>query len=160
MSSQVSERSYYTHCVAGAETTCCPVFAVETVLQVNLCLPNQVIGSHQIPVVDGHGEGGIHRERRFNIKRPGRLNFEVNINRVMKENNKIEVLMYWLSKQRVELLRDVVLFVLDLGVPELDGDIWVGLPVDVCRMQFCCLSHKKATHLFKWPIRKRLNVLV
>lgn len=84
----------YTRCVAAAETTGRPVLAVVTVLQVNLCLPNQVIGSHQIPVVDGHGEGGIHWERRFDIKRPGSLKFEVNINRVMKENIKITVLMY------------------------------------------------------------------
>lgn len=47
-----------------------PVFAVETVLQVEFGLSDQVISSHQIPVIDWDGERGIHGERGLNVKAP------------------------------------------------------------------------------------------
>lgn len=48
---------------------------------------------------------------------------------------------YWifffnsLAKHRVELLRDVILFVFDLWLAQLDDNVRIGLPIDVGRMK-------------------------
>lgn len=58
----------FLHGVVSCDATRGSVFAVETVLQVEFGLSNQVIGSHQIPVINGDGERGIHRERGLHVK--------------------------------------------------------------------------------------------
>lgn len=54
--------------VVTRDATCGSVFAIETVLKVQFGFSNQIIGSHQVPVVDWHSEGRIHRKRRLDVK--------------------------------------------------------------------------------------------
>lgn len=61
---------WFLHGIVSGDPTCGPVFAVETVLQIEFGLSNQVISSHQIPVIDWDGECWIHRERGLNVKAP------------------------------------------------------------------------------------------
>lgn len=44
------------------------MFAVETVLKVEFGFSNQIIGSHQVPVINWHGECGIHWECGLHVK--------------------------------------------------------------------------------------------
>lgn len=45
-----------------------------------------------------------------------------------------------LPKNWVELLGDVVLLVTDVGLAQLDGDVGIGLAIDVCGVQICGLG--------------------
>lgn len=58
------------HGVAARDSTCGPVLAVEAVLEVQFGFSDQVVGAHQVPVVNGHGERGIHRERGLHVEGP------------------------------------------------------------------------------------------
>lgn len=49
------------------------MLAVESVLQVNLGFPNEVISAYQIPVVHGHCQQGFHREGGLDVKGSGRV---------------------------------------------------------------------------------------
>lgn len=56
------------HGVVRSDPTGCSVFAVETVLKVQFGFSNQIIGSHQVPVIDRDGECGVHRECGLHVK--------------------------------------------------------------------------------------------
>lgn len=45
-----------------------------------------------------------------------------------------------LPKDRVELLRDIVLLVTDVSLAQPDGDVGVSFAIDVCRVQVCGLG--------------------
>lgn len=45
-----------------------------------------------------------------------------------------------LSKDRVQLLGDIVLLVFDVCLPQLDGNIRVSFPVDVSWVEVCGLE--------------------
>lgn len=57
------------HRVGGGNAAGGSVFAVVAVLQVDLCLSNQVVGAHKVPVVHGHGQHGLHGKRGLDVKR-------------------------------------------------------------------------------------------
>lgn len=46
------------------------MLAVEAVFQVNLGFSDEVISAHQIPVVHGHCQHGLHGEGGLNVKGP------------------------------------------------------------------------------------------
>lgn len=57
------------HRVSGGNAAGGSVFAVVAVLQVDLCLANQVVSADKVPVVHGHGQHGLHGERGLNVER-------------------------------------------------------------------------------------------
>lgn len=44
-----------------------------------------------------------------------------------------------LAKHRIELFRDVILFVLDLRLAQLDDNVGICLPIDISRVKICSL---------------------
>lgn len=58
----------HSHRVAGGNATGDSEFTVETVLQVNLCLTNQVICADQIPVIHRHRQHRLHGKGGLDVK--------------------------------------------------------------------------------------------
>lgn len=59
-----------------------------------------------------------------------------------------------LSKDGVQLLGNVILFVFDFGFPQFDDDIGIGLAIDISGMQICGLENVSCWLLVKstqWP---------
>lgn len=48
-----------------------------------------------------------------------------------------------LAKKRVQLFRDVVLFVFDFCLSKFDCNVWICFPIDVSWMQISGLTQKK-----------------
>lgn len=122
--------------VASGDAAGGPVLAVEAVLQVQLGLADQVVGAHQVPVVDGHGEGGVHGERGLDVKGPAGRGSERYKNDVFQVRQILSIL----SKKRIELLGDVVLLILHFILSKLDDDVRIGFAVDVRWVEIGCLS--------------------
>ena len=60
--------SRYSHFVLPGQTAVGPMFAVVSVLEVDLGFADQVIGPHQIPIVDLHRQHGFHGEGGFHLE--------------------------------------------------------------------------------------------
>lgn len=70
-----AEKSLLVHGVGVGHPAGGSVLAVVAVLQVNLGLSNKVISPHQVPIVDGHCQHGLHGEGGLNVEgsRAGRV---------------------------------------------------------------------------------------
>ena len=78
------------------------MLAQETVLKVNPCFSDEIVGGDTVPVHDGDSEGVVKGEDSWEFKH--------------------------LAKDRVELTGDVVVLVVDLLLSNLHLQEWVRLP--------------------------------
>lgn len=64
-------KAFPVHGVGLGHPTGRPVLAVEAILQVDLGLPDEVVGAHQVPVVHSHGQHGLHGEGGLDVEGSG-----------------------------------------------------------------------------------------
>lgn len=126
------------HGVATCDTARGSVFAVKTVLKVQFGFSNQIIGSHQVPVIDWDSEGGIHRKCCLNVKGsdPRRC--------ILFNEKKGNGAIRWrndnlLAEQRIQLFGNIVFFVFNLCLSQFNGNVGISLPVNVSWMKICGL---------------------
>lgn len=61
------------------------MLAVDAVLQIDLGLPDQVVGAHQVPVVHRHRQHRLHGEGGLDVKRPEDGAWVKSVQRYFKE---------------------------------------------------------------------------
>lgn len=109
--------------------------AVESVLQVDASLSDQVVASHQVVVVDQDRQQRLLRELRLDLKGPGRRSsFRSPVSVKWKVS-------WWPTgghvppEHRIQLLGNVVVPVFDFILAEPKDNVRVRFPVRVGRVQ-------------------------
>lgn len=59
------------HVILGGQPTVCPVVAVESIFQINVGLPDEVVRTHKVMIKHSHCQLRFSRERDAELQDPG-----------------------------------------------------------------------------------------
>lgn len=109
---------------------------VESVLQVNACLSDQIVPSHHVIVIDQHSQQRLLRKLCMHLKGSERRN-RMRMMPGLKKCNQNCVLP---PKDRIQLFRDVIISVFDFVLAKPKNNVRVRFPIRVGRVQVRCLQ--------------------
>lgn len=137
--------------IVKGQTTSGSVVAVEPILKVNPRLTDDIIGPHEIVVHYSDNQLCFQWERYREFKHPERKGKACRDVRRSVKSECVQMSIgrkkHWLSKRRVELLRDVSVFGVQNLLSNADQQIRVGFTVQVCGSQIGGLQGKETAEL-------------